>query len=50
MTVEMAFAQVLGGLGGRVAADVDVLGAQGDVAVAAVVLQAGGDDGAVLTP
>ena len=42
-------AQVLGGLGGGVAADIDVLGAQGDVAVAAVVLQAGGDDGAVLT-
>ena len=31
-------AQILGGLGGRVAADVDVLGAQGDVAVAAVIL------------
>ena len=42
-------AQILGGLGGGVAADVDVLGAQGDVAVAAVILQTGGDNGAVLT-
>ena len=41
-------AQILGSLGSGVAANIDVLGAQGDVAVAAEVLQTGGDDGAIL--
>ena len=41
-------AQVLGSLGSRIVANADVLSVQGNVAVAAEVLQTGGDDGAIL--